>query len=252
MNINTLHRVYSGIHFRIPFTQSFRLNSTHSKVNSVSKEKFLNIAENCNIFLRNNINVLCLQKNESGFNRINIPLTENFRKENPEIEKIRMNYWVSDNETNILEESIHNHPNEFDSFIVSGGYTHELFSVCSRREKDAQEYQMYMLIKEGGKKSTTLLGNGFLKSLGEKNVLKGDIVSVDKEVVHRVIRTYNETLSINLVYRNQGVDFDKYQVFLTKTGKFEDVKTDREVINKSSSKMMILKIIDYLTNAKNI
>ena len=70
---------------------------------------------------------MACHKNESGFIRINIPVDNSLSNK---IEKLRLNYWNPEAGLEILPESIHTHPRYFESFIIQGGYKHELYKLA--------------------------------------------------------------------------------------------------------------------------
>lgn len=94
-------------------------------------------------FLGKNFNKIVCQKNESGFVRINIPVLKEFKNIFPTVRKIRLNYWTPESEVIINPESIHNHPSYFESLIIKGGYTHQIYRFGDN--KDAP-YDLYTLV----------------------------------------------------------------------------------------------------------
>ena len=71
---------------------------------------------------------MIIEKNESGFYRISIPVPR-FIGCSTGMSKIRLNYWPIDTaENNPKLESIHDHPSYFESFIVKGGYQHAIYN----------------------------------------------------------------------------------------------------------------------------
>jgi len=75
-------------------------------------------------YLETNLRELAISKNLSGFFRIRIPPPENLKQQ---VKELRINYWHPKLE--ICPESIHSHPQYFESIVICGGYEHEMFSL---------------------------------------------------------------------------------------------------------------------------
>lgn len=192
-------------------------------------------------FLRGNIDKIKCQKNESGFIRINIPLTQEL-KDKFGIAKIRFNYWTSDANVEIHPESVHTHPNYFESIIINGGYTHELYENTN----DGDVYNLYQVTKKSDFTRELLsLGCTNLKLLKIESFKPGSIVIFDKELIHRVIKSLPETLSFNVVF-DDNEEVGQYNVYITPNGLIEDVKTEREEFSSEKSKFFVAKLIKII------
>lgn len=95
---------------------------------------------NAQQYLIKNKDSITFHKNESGFIRMTFPdsvLAPDDRihqLENGDV--LRANFWFyKSSESGLGDESIHDHPREFQSYIVSGGYEHIIYRVVNERKK---------------------------------------------------------------------------------------------------------------------
>lgn len=226
------------------FKRSFTTFENPIKVSSrLSEPKFKELAKDVVSYITKNIERLDCEKNESGFLRVSIPIN-NESKMKDVIEKLRVNYWCPDANIKIQPESIHTHPGYFESFIVKGGYSHQLYEA--QDEFINGDYQLFNISKIGAKKTFSFIGNADLLNLGVQDVQKGDIVTIDKVMIHRVITTLPRTLTINAVFKETYKEL-RYSVYLTKNSSVDEVRTKRELIINPKSKPYLLEIKDQLS-----
>jgi len=198
------------------------------------------------LYLEHNIDRLACQKNESGFVRINIPLSASLADKFKFIKKMRFNFWSPDTDTIIQEESIHSHPGYFESSILKGGYDHELFDIGTKTDTP---YDTYRLFKSGDSKSVAFLNETPLKSMGIQKIQEGSHISFPTDMIHRVISTIPKTLSLNIVFKNKAEN-DHYNVYLTKHTPLDLVKTERDFLVRRDAKIAIGEIMDILDTKK--
>lgn len=187
----------------------------------LKKHDFVGLGRYARNYLADNFGTLACQKNESGFVRYTIPAPKDVQ----DIEKIRLNFWHE--KFNIDPETVHNHPRYFESFIVKGGYQHDLY------EKDgltAEEYDNYRIFKDKkNNKNMMYIGPTHLENIASETTKTGDIVTFPDTMIHRVIKTDPKSLSLNVVFKDaQEEPF--YDVFLAKGATMKKVKIQRPVI----------------------
>lgn len=209
----------------------------------LNNNRFGDLKTYANAFIANNFDRLSCQKNESGFIRINIPMVKTIKSEFSGVQKLRLNYWSPEADISIQPESIHTHPSYFESFIVKGGYTHEIYELGG---KGAKDYDLYRILKNGGDKSFVFIGQSKLNFLKTESKEKDDIVVFDKALIHRVLHNKPKTLTLNVIF--DGTEHENYyDVYLTKNGTLEDIKTTREIIPNKKSKLFLKEIISALS-----
>ncbi len=158
--------------------------------------------------------------------------------------KIRTNYWTPDSKVNINPESIHTHPYYFESYLVKGGYSHELYEPGN---KGHEEYDLYRILKQGTNKHFAFIESVPLQFIKNEAVSQGDIKTFDQELIHRVTNTEPKTLSLNVVFDESEEDAALYNVFLSKDGILNDIKTTRGLVSSRNSRQFITEIVSALT-----
>lgn len=223
----------------------YGMKKTTSRIQPSIYTELVNYSGN---FLQENKHRLACQKNESGFIRINIPILAAAKSKFHEIKKLRLNYWSPDTGVTIRPESIHTHPNYFESLIIKGGYTHELYEEGENKDP---EYDLYRIIKNGDKKSFVFIGQSKLKYQKNESIDQNTIVTFNKDLIHRVMHTTPETLSLNAIF-NDGEDEDTsaYNVYLTRHATLDDVKTTRDILLSNQSKRFINEIMSIIAERK--
>lgn len=147
---------------------------------------------------------------------------------------------------NISPESIHTHPSYFESLIVKGGYNHEIYE--SNNDKYSQ-YDLYQILKSGSSKSFVFIGQSSLRFVEDEHVKQGSIKAFNTKMIHRVLHTIPETLSLNVVFEDSENDEDFsscYNLYLTKYGALGNIKTTRDVILNEKSQQFIQEIATAL------
>ena len=225
------------------------------------------------------------QKNESGFIRTTLPDSvlvpgETVNPLNPG-EKLRLNFWYhKQSSCGMGDESIHDHPYSFQSYIISGGYEHELYKIvpAAHKKLDSQLffqldkkqlwalYEAYVLKSttpsetENMKsfkfaidkltKSVTYQGVVFLRLSGVETMKQGNIVNVYSGLIHRVSKYHaipgEKTLSINIV-RNLGKGVTN--IFLPEQ-KGASVKTSREAVSPEESALATEELIELFQRCR--
>lgn len=214
--------------------------------------------------------IIQYQVNESGFVRMRFPnsiLASDAQVARPgKAERIRANFWYADKPYYLGDESIHDHPNAFESYIVSGGYEHEIYSLSNKLQQNIaisfqnktplnpeqlQElfdkislYNSYLDPNESEKHKFTIdkvkkviryQGMVVLRFEGVEKTKAGDIIKISPHMIHRVslfCAVPNEkTLSLNIV-RNHGKG--KTNIFLSQNREAA-VKTERDTLSPEES-----------------
>lgn len=211
----------------------------------LQRENF-NFLQNIAIkFLTENLDSIGCEQNESGFLRVSIPIEPSI-KDDLGIEKIRLNFWDKNANLKISEESIHTHPQHFESIIISGGYIHEIYEVDEDME-NSKEYQLYRIRKIRPMKAISYIGPSCLQYKGSQEFIEKDIVVIDTKMIHRVLKTFPDTLTINAVFPNVEKEI-YYDVFLSENGTIDDVKNNRKILSNQKSRLSILKMINLLNS----
>lgn len=197
---------------------------------------FKDIAKYSKNFLLSNINKLACQKNESGFVRINIPISKEVQPRFKGVKKIRANYWAPEAGVSINPESIHTHPSYFESLIVKGGYNHEIYELS---DGGHPKYDLYQILKNGTAKNFVFIGQASLRFKERESVGLGDIKIFNKDNIHRVLDTTPNTLSLNVVFEGNENEYSSYDLYLSKDGVLGDIKTTRDLILNEKSQKLI-------------
>ncbi len=217
---------------------SLQFNRSYSSSNNVFSSDIHSFVKYAKNYLQKNADDLACHKNESGFIRINIPVDNSLSNK---IEKLRLNYWNPEAGLEILPESIHTHPRYFESFIIQGGYKHELYKLA----KDGDEFAQYRILKDFQKKNFMFIGLAKLKFIEEVYLKKNSLIVFPKNLIHRVLYTEPLTLTLNTVFKNNN-HLSQYDVFITKNGKVSDVKTEREMILNDETKKYTQEIVEAM------
>lgn len=163
--------------------------------------------------LEGNFNETEWEINESGFVRWRMSpdlLSSASDLEVNSLSKLRMNYWykpdVKQDLQHFGDESAHDHPNGFTTYMLKGGYSHELFERCKGMnlkqhgvKSESRKHFQY------NKKTKALSQFGLvtLRKEKEQNVRPGMRVSFDDKAIHRIKSFQPNTMTLNAV-RNDG------------------------------------------------
>lgn len=218
--------------------------------------------ENVRSYLEENKEKVRFERNESGFIRTTFPnevLTPDINiAPLADDEVLRANFWYYDNASNCSmgDESIHDHPRNFQSYIVKGGYEHELYQLQPSQSDfsfslksdplrklynaffgNSQDINAFQFSIDKYSKNISYQGTVLLKKTGVEQTKAGDIVSVDTNLIHRVSKYHTvpgeKTLSLNIV-RNNG----KFttNIYLPEK-KVASVKIEREKLTAEESEL---------------
>lgn len=143
---------------------------------------------------------------EFGFRRIKIPLsnTTKNRDENLKgIHALHVNVWgtsVNPEENSKIcptDLSPHDHPHDFDSIILRGGYTHAWY-----QESIPPTGTPYSHHISKGNVSQNATQRAYLTSLKTESVQAGNIIKYVCSDIHRVICYTLNTITLHAVYRD--------------------------------------------------
>ncbi len=211
-----------------------------TKVSAGRYQSFLkNIA---NLLVGNN-ELIC-EKNESGFLRINIKieLISDANSGIAKIKKLRLHFWPKQEcqQVEAQPETIHSHPIYFESYVINGGYTHELFAIGD--VNDAL-YTRHVLIEDDVGKKYNFTDKPYrLKTVNIETVKPGNIVAFPHALIHRVLgATQEETLTLNAVIESEA-DRQQFSVFVSEGNGPGAVKTTRENLGEEECKSVIKRI----------
>ena len=204
----------------------------------INFDKSQNLAVYAKKFLEKHADRVIYQENESGFVRINIPIVEE------SIEKIRLNYWPAHKVGSIAPETVHSHPTYFESVIIQGGYTHQLYS--KRIINEYVSYDQYRIFKDfQNKKKFMFLGKSKLVLQNIESTQKNSIVGFPTSMIHRVLSTEPSTLSLNVVFKD-CVPEPYYDVYVSPDGNVGDVKLTRKYLLLDETELLTAEIISGL------
>lgn len=205
---------------------------------------------------------IALEKNESGFIRVRFPTGVFVPDQQVGAlgagEALRANFWYHDSHeagSGLGDESVHDHPNPFQSYIVAGGYEHEIYRInrnqspiiakiwntCVSSSQLWELYQLHSIMFQGysshhqfaidkSTKAVSYVGEVVMHKTGVEKTNPGDVVSIDDQMIHRVsnFRAHpgTRTLSLNIV-RSTGKGVTN--IFLPEEN-VTSVKTSREYV----------------------
>lgn len=206
-----------------------------------NKEEWLALIDYSYNYIKQHQDTLVVEKNESGFYRINLPAPGSLKS----VEKLRLHYWPIDSSTQILEESIHDHPKLFESYIVNGGYQHALYNK-SDTSVNVSKYAIFKVNKL--QKGFNIAGKTYLHEVHIEKAKEKAIVVMPTDVIHRVFTYVPGTLSMNIVYED-STNKDYYNVFISENGSEDDVKTERVSLAGTEKASIIKEVLARLFNS---
>lgn len=235
---------------------------------------------NVHKYLIENKGKIDFEKNESGFIRLNFPnwvlVSDNQIEPLDKNDVLRANYWFYKSlECGMGDESIHDHPRKFQSYIVNGGYEHEVYHLINDNSEKIKINLVNFLKLEilphfginipidltfGNKnfkfaidkfnKNITYEGTVILKQSFVESPKKGDIVEIDTNLIHRVSKYHTvseeKTLSLNIV-RNNGKF--KTNIFLPEM-KTASVKIERDKVSAEEAILATDELIELFSRSK--
>lgn len=210
-------------------------------------KEYINLEKYVYEYIHNNKNFIKPEKNESGFFRINIQAPE-FINKDLGIEKLRLHYWPLDDSNTIQKETIHDHPKYFESFILSGGYIHSIYSMYKYNINKAEKCQLFKINKENDLKTAVPVGAMFISKDKDETVKEGNIVVMTPDIIHRVLYSVPGSLTLNVVYKDIH-NKDYYNIMLTEKATKEDIITSRRVIDGKMKDKILNEIEKRLLNS---
>lgn len=243
--------------------------SAAAQAKIITREFNQQTLDNTYKYLVDNQDSISFERNESGFIRTTLP--DEVLQPDAAVaplaagERLRINFWYDD-KCGMGDESIHDHPNAFQSFIVNGGYEHELYRVTSAKDpkkflpsmtlqseelwelyqrfiknnmegiadKDAMS-QKFKFSIDKATKTVSYEGPVGLRLTGVETTKAGDTVHIDSQMIHRVSKFQavpgEKTLSLNVV-RESGKG--KTNIYLPER-KDASVKIEREKVSKQDA-----------------
>lgn len=188
----------------------------------------------------NDENDVTYEVNESGFIRVSFPPPARFQEFSA---RVRLNYWPKklDNQALEIAESVHTHPQYFESVIVQGGYTHVIYQISDV----GAPFRTFL--RDKVKKNAVEQQPVYLEVVKTETLQAGDILGMPTSAIHKVIRALPGTLSINVVYPKTEHN-PTFKVFLSKSGKKSDVKTERQRVSQEQRIIHLNDINKILAN----
>lgn len=204
------------------------------------ESEWLTLIDYSRNYIQNHQDEIVVEKNESGFYRINVKAPDSLEF----VEKLRLHYWPVDHSMQMLEESIHDHPKFFESYIIKGGYRHALYtkSDSSLYNKPYTIFKVDKLRKDIVKGENIYLHEDRTEEVGEKT-----IVVMPTDVIHRVFTYTPGTLSMNIVYNDKS-NKDYYNVFISEAGDKKKVKIERDTAAEAEKTSVIKEVHTLLLN----
>lgn len=162
---------------------------------------------------------LSVSRNPSGFLRLNNDLIKLIKNQDllkiiPDAAELRLNFWPGDLYQRLgakLEpETQHTHPRGFCSFIVTGGYIHNIYLPSDNRDDKAYKHVVHGVVSPSGKSFEVLPGTQYLAHVKAEEVKSSSdyayfSTGLTHEVAERIkAKTTEEdvgTLSINVVFK---------------------------------------------------
>jgi len=188
----------------------------------------------------NDDNDVYYEINESGFIRVSFPAPPHLKEFSA---RIRLNYWPRSVNKHMLSEaeSIHTHPQYFESIVISGSYTHDVYQLVSMGTK----FQNY--IKNKKENSVRQYQDVYLNKVKRETITQGTVLGMPRSTIHKVVAASPKTLTINVVYPKVEEDL-KFNIFLSKEGKPSDIKNVRTKVEHEKRMECLNDISNILTN----
>lgn len=205
---------------------------------ALNKADFEDFREYSLKWLEEHRNAVDIHENESGFVRIAIP----FQSETyPEIGKLRLNYWHRS--TPIEKETVHSHPQYFESSIIAGSYQHELFE----EGEEGELVKAFLITKGDAKRVPKQLPMTHIKSIRIEKISEGELAVFPTDLLHRIIETSPIALSINAVFTCDEITYIK--TYRGKDFPSETIDTKRHILSTEESEKVLDEVISLLSTA---
>ena len=88
-----------------------------------------------------------------------------------------------------------------------------------------------------------------LSKIDQVFVSAGEIVAYPLTLIHRVLSSEPNTLTLNVVFKEE-TDQPFYDVFISKEGSIEDVKVSRDIMLADEASSFVARIISLLEDTK--
>jgi hypothetical protein len=222
----------------------FPLLGNEPRTQPLEQEDWDFLTTSCSQYIRQHADDIEVMTNESGFYRVKIRLPKVLDRD---IVDIRFNFW-SGEEDLIVDENIHNHPNYFESKIIHGSYDHELFIETENPEAPGSNFLRCKI--EKAQNTRSIIDKQQVRLAVEKveTVQAGDHIAIPPSLIHRIVKFDPKTLSINVVYGEEGEKKVCYDVFFTEGSDPENQINLRETLTGSERDAIIEEIIHLLEN----
>jgi tetratricopeptide (TPR) repeat protein len=206
----------------------------------ISKEQFEELATHALSHLESieDLSTAKLEKNPTGFVRLRLPVPKSLADK---IEMLRLNFWTSAVTIKTVEAP-HNHPRYFESMIIQGGYTHNVFHETA----DSTSYVVNRIFKGSSDKRNILHAGKLSLSLKDTvQVSGGAMIPFPQSLIHQVLHTAGETMSINCVLKDDK-NRSYYDVYLPRFSE-QDPQIDRETLLSDETAGIALKMKEILS-----
>jgi tetratricopeptide (TPR) repeat protein len=206
--------------------QSVQLLQTHEHPACViSRDQFASLIQYAKDFLDQIVDEkkIILEKNPTGFVRLRVPVPPQFSHI---IEALRLNYWAPSIQIKKVEAP-HNHPRYFESMIIRGGYTHNLFREHISGEGTHVASRIFKS-NHLDRRDIFSVGKVHLQCTETVSVSKGEMVAFPRSIIHQVVTTTTGSLSINCVLKNES-NRGYYEVYLPQNSP-QDPEIDRDTL----------------------
>lgn len=196
--------------------------------------------------LNNNYNDTKFIINKSNFLRLYIPVPEGY---NDIISEVRINFWPWDTNVEVEENRIHSHPYNFDSIILNGGYKQYHYELLN--SSDSLSHNHFVLginMLDGETHGEFLKFDQDGKQLYVKDEVflsKFDIVQYQNNIIHDVVWFDDETVTLNVVYKDPQLICPTFNVFIPIENE-PDIIIEEPILSDEESIMYLETVISYL------
>ena len=191
------------------------------------------------------------RKNPSGFVRIALPPTDDLVERG--VVAIRLNFWLNRFD---ITEACHTHPQYFESRMIHGSYTHELFvraqplaDVPSKEDAEpaSRRYTCNRMFKVDRceDRPELVVGAVDLSCVGSQRLTAGMLLRVPRTLIHRIESADDGTLTINCVFKHSSSKNPFHDIFISNTSSV-DPQTERDALTEAEKRDIFPVILNYL------
>lgn len=185
---------------------------------------------------KQDIDAIAIKTNPSGFIRIHLPVPERF---SDKIEILRLNYWSPEIKIETVE-ALHNHPRNFSSMVIHGGYTHAIYKR-SETHPSSKPHRVHRILKspdynDPDKRNIFCMGTLNLEYIDTVTVEKNSIINFPRSLVHQVLKAIPTTLTINCIFKGQK-DIAFFDVYMPPESR-ADPLVEREIVTEGADKIV--------------